>query len=174
MKQHSSNPCFPRHFLLIGHIFSQTLTWNCTSQVMDSLSPGAKSHTVSRCLKRCPSVHTACERERERERREGDIPHFMTDIKIPRRATKPSRHFLFPHPNFAIGDEGEVRGVALHQRRESNFQLGLKVPRLFLDEAGLPAPRHKVLVLVHVGHHVVQLLRRIPGTNQAVGGGGSS
>lgn len=84
------------------------------------------------------------------------------------------RNVLFPHPNFAIGDEGEVRGVALHQRRESNFQLGLKVPRLFLDEAGLPAPGHKVLVLVHVGHHVVQLLRRIPRTNQAVGGGGES
>lgn len=83
----------------------------------------------------------------------------MTDIKIPRDKTKPRLAFLLTHPDFAIGDEGEVRGVALHQRRESNFQLRLKIASLLFDEAGLSAPRHKVLVLVHVGHHIVQLLR---------------
>lgn len=91
----------------------------------------------------------------------------MTNIKTPRDKTKPRLKFLFTHPNFAIGDEGEVRGVALYERRESYFQLGLETTRLFFDEAGLPAPRHKVLVLVHVGHHIVQLLGRIPETNDA-------
>lgn len=86
----------------------------------------------------------------------------MTDIKIPRDKTKPRLKFLFTHANFAIGDKSEVRGVALYERREAYFQLGLKITRMSFDEAGLPAPGHKVLVLVHVGDHIVQLLRRIP------------
>lgn len=86
----------------------------------------------------------------------------MTDIQIPRDKTKPRLQFLFTHPNSAVGDKSEVRGVALHERRKAYFQLGLKITRLSFDEAGLPAPGHKVLVLVHVGDHVVQLLRRIP------------
>lgn len=85
----------------------------------------------------------------------------MTHIKIPDK-TKPGLEFLFTHPNFTIGDESEVRDVALYDRRESYFQLGLEIARLSSNEAGLPAPRHKVFVLVHVGHHVVQLLSRIP------------
>lgn len=155
----------------------KTLTWNCTLQVVESLSPGAKSHTVSRCLKRDPSVHTACCKRGERREKE-DIPHLWPTLKYQETKTKPRLKFLFTHTNFAIGDKSEVRGVALYERREAYFQLGLKITRMPFDEAGLPAPGHKVLVLVHVGDHIVQLLRRIPenthGSSRGAGGVESS
>lgn len=69
------------------------------------------------------------------------------------------------YSDFVIGHKGEVGGVALHDRREADDQLRLKVTFFPLNEPRLLTPGNKVLVLVHVGHHIVQLLRRIPGAH---------
>lgn len=131
------------------------------------MSPGAKFHTVSRDLKRDPSVHTACCKRGERRKKNKT---FLIYDRPQNTKAKPSVKFPFTHSNLAIADEGEVRSVALHDGREAYLQLSPIVTRTFFDEPGLPAPGHKLMVLVHVGDHRVHLLRRIPESTREGGG----
>lgn len=55
-------------------------------------------------------------------------------------------------------DGGDHGRVSLHHGREAHLQLGFGVARSLHDVMGLLTPGDKVLVLFHVGHHVVHLL----------------
>lgn len=66
------------------------------------------------------------------------------------------------YPDFVVWDNGDLWGVALHNGREANFELRLEVATLSFKYSRLCAPGDKLLVMVHIGHHVVQLLWRIP------------
>lgn len=61
-----------------------------------------------------------------------------------------------------VWDDGDLRGVALHNGGESYFELRLDVTVSSFSDPRLLAPGNKVLVLVHTGHHVVHLLWSIP------------
>lgn len=71
-------------------------------------------------------------------------------------------HLPQTHPDFVVGDKADLGGVALHNGREANFKLRLEVAALSFDDSRLCAPGNKLLVLVHVGHHAVELLWRVP------------
>lgn len=52
---------------------------------------------------------------------------------------------------------GDHRSVTLHNRWEPHLQLSFGVASPFHDGLGLLTPRDKVLVLIHVGHHLIHL-----------------
>lgn len=66
------------------------------------------------------------------------------------------------YPDFVVWDDGDLRGVALHDGGETDFELRPDVTIPPLHDPRLLAPGNKVLVLVHTGHHIVHLLWSIP------------
>lgn len=65
-------------------------------------------------------------------------------------------------PDSVVWDDGDFRGVALHDGGETYFKLRLDVTILSLNDPRLLAPRNKVSILVHTGNHIVHLLWSIP------------
>ncbi len=66
------------------------------------------------------------------------------------------------YPDLVVWDDGDLRGVALHDGGETDFELHLDVAISSLHDPRLLTPGNKVLVLVHTGHHTVDLLWSIP------------
>lgn len=66
------------------------------------------------------------------------------------------------HSDLVVWDDGDLRGVALHNWGETDFELRQNVAVFPLHHPRFLAPGNKMLVLVHAGHHIVDLLWRKP------------
>lgn len=66
------------------------------------------------------------------------------------------------YPDLVVWHDGDLGGVALHHGGETYLEVRPDDTALSPCGPRLLAPGNKVLVLVHIDHHVVHLLRRIP------------
>jgi len=145
---------------------SHTLTEKSTLQEAGR-SAGANLHMVSRWLKRDPSVHTACCKRK--------YSFILIDCQKTRGGVKVyclRKEYMSwfysgatrtgTDPDLVVWDDGDLRGVALHDGGETDLQVHPDAAVSSLRDPRLLAPGNKVAVLVHIGHHFVHLLRRKP------------
>lgn len=78
------------------------------------------------------------------------------------------------YPDLVVWDEGDIGRIALQNGGETYFQFCPEVAILFFNDPRPLAPRDKVLVLVHIDHHVVHLLWSVPEHTIPRNGGGVS
>lgn len=130
------------------------------------MAPGANLHIVSRWLNRDPSVQIACiEKEKNSFKVFFPLLSLNTALFI-KKFKNPKDCSFFPiqtYSNLMIWIKGNIRNVSLRDWGKPYFKFCLDGAVAPFNHPGLVTPRNKMLVLVHIGHYAVHLLRRVPG-----------
>lgn len=69
-----------------------------------------------------------------------------------------------PHLDHVWFDHGDRRGITFQDRWKPNLQLGFQVTLTAGYYQWLFTPRHKLSVLLDIGHHLIHLLHWVPRT----------